>query len=389
MKLKYKITSGFAIAFIALACNKQSEVKEVETITAKALLNEILMSNEQLKLASVELGSISKKQLSNIIKVNGVIDVEPQNLVSISAPLGGYIKSSGLLPGQPVKKGQIIATLENPEFITMQQDYIASKSKLDFLEQEYKRQEILRKADVNSGKTFQQITADYKTEKGKMSGLEAKLKMIGIPISGLDKGLITATGHVYSPINGFVRISNVNTGKYVNPTDVLFELTNKDDMHLALEVFEKDVVNIKSDQLVYFATANDTKYNRKARVFLIGKSTEGNRMVSVHCHLENKKDPELLPGMFVKANIETNGEELPTLPVEAIVQSEGNDFVVVQKNKTASGALFVMVPVEKGIEEGGYTAVTLPENYKISENSIVVKGAYSILSALKNSQEKE
>lgn len=371
-------------ALIACSGGKKKESEET-VVTPKDSISadKVTLTTDQYNIAEIKLGKVQMRNLSSVIKVNGVIDVPPQNVVSISAPLGGYVKSSGLLPGQAVRKGQIVAVIENSAFIDIQQDYLESTSRMVFLGQELKRQQELRKEDINSAKSLQQVSSEYNMMKAKINALQQKLSLIGIGTKALQAGKIVKTSNLYSPINGFVTASNVNRGKYVQPSDVLFELANKIDMHLALEVFEKDIRKINPGQPIRFSLASETDYNRTAKVFLIGKSTKEGT-IPVHCHLDVSNDAALLPGMYVKALIATTTENVPALPVEAIIQSDAKDYIFVQLDSTQSKVHFKMIPVIKGIEQEGFVAVTFPQIFNPANIQIVIKGAYALLSAMKN-----
>lgn len=354
-----------------------------------ASARQITFSPEQYNLAGIGTGKIEMRNLSNLVKLNGVIDVEPHGMATVSAPLGGYITTAGLLEGQAVKKGQVLAMVENPDFITMQQDYLESQARLQFLEKEYERQRILREEDVNAEKTFQQVASDYKVMQARLNGLEEKLALAGISRSALQAGKISRTANLYAPITGYIRTSNVNIGKYVNPTDVLFEITANDDLHLALKAFEKDLGMIQEGQTVRFALANESDFSREAQVFLVGKSTGDDRVVAVHCHIEKGSEEGLLPGLYAKAWIETGTERQYAVPSEAIVQREGKDYLILQTGQSPEGYTFRFEQVRRGTEQEGYAAVTIPERLKAGDAVIVVKNAYAILSALEKSEEPE
>jgi cobalt-zinc-cadmium efflux system membrane fusion protein len=369
---------------------KKTEKTEQNDSTAqvKSAGDEVTLTSDQYKVAAIELGKVEMRNLSSVLKVNGTIDVPPQNVVSISAPLGGYVKSAGLLPGQPVHKGQVMAVIENAEFIDIQQDYLESTSRMVFLSQELKRQEELRKEEVNAAKTLQQVSSEFNMMRARINALQQKLSLIGISTKALQAGRITKTSNLYSPINGYVTTSNVNRGKYIQPSDVLFELANKSDMHLALNVFEKDVRKLMPGQPIRFALANETDYSRKGKVFLIGKAADTTGTILVHCHLSVTNDPAMLPGMYVKALIETRTDDVLALPVEAIIQSEGKDYIFAQTDTAQGKAQFKMIPVIKGTEQEGYVAITFPENFNVADAKFVIKGAYSLLSAMKNVEEE-
>lgn len=386
MKHLNKLICLAMISSTVIACNQTKEESSTETDIAVKVSDEVSLTKDQYKVADIQLGKVEMRNLSNVIKASGQLNLPPESMVSVSAPLGGYVKSAGLLPGQAVRQGQVVAVIENPEFIDIQQEYLESKSRLEFLQLEYKRQEDLRKENINSAKTFQQVSAELKTIQARMSGLQQKLLLIGISTKSLEAGKISRTSNLYSPINGYVITSNANKGKYAMPTDVLFELGNKSDLHLSLNVYEKDASKIRVGQPIRFALANAADYNRVARVFLIGKVTGNEGTVPVRCRIENISDPSLIPGMYAKALISVTDEEVPAVPSEAIVNADGNDYLFIQTKNETNGYIFKMIPVKRGIEEDGFTEVILPEQFD-RNSQLVLKGAYALLSTMRNVEE--
>jgi cobalt-zinc-cadmium efflux system membrane fusion protein len=399
MKIQFNTKILFLIlsTLLMVACgNKDSEKAEsLEVSTIKEELpvangtKQITFTRDQYNLAEIGTGEIEMRNLSNIIKLNGLIDVEPESMASVSAPLGGYLKSAGRLPGEEIKKGQVLATIENPEFIQIQQGYLESLNRLQFLEEEFNRQKKLREEDINSAKTFQQVSSDFKIMQGRVKAYEQQLALVGISRSSVQNGNITRTANLYAPISGFIKVSNVNIGDYVSPQDVLFELVNLIDVHLALNTFEKNLLNLEVGQTVKFSLSDENTFNRTAKIFLIGKATGSDRKTPVHCHINKEDKKGLLPGMYIKAWVESGTNKQNAIPSEAIVQYEGKDFVILQTEETESGYTFKLEQVKKGIEQEGYTAITFAEGANIQNFKPVVKNAYSILSALRNSEEEE
>ena len=159
MKIQFNTKNALLIlsTLIMVACgNNDSEKMDSSSASTKeeqSIPNgskQITFTKDQYNLAGIETGEIEMRNLSNIVKLNGVVDVEPKSMASVSAPLGGYLKTAGRLPGEEIKKGQVLATIENPEFIQIQQDYLESLGKLEFLEEEFNRQKQLREEDINS-----------------------------------------------------------------------------------------------------------------------------------------------------------------------------------------------------------------------------------------------
>lgn len=379
------INKTLALLFIAVlfaSCgSKTEETKQEEHHEEEASVVEL--TPEQVKIINLKLGKIEMKDLSGAIKVNGMLDVPPQNLVSISAPMGGFVKSTELLQGMKVSKGQAIVVMQHPDYIQMQQDFLESKSQLDYLELEYKRQQELSKDNVNSQKTLQQAKSQYESMLAKNAGLKAKLMMLGINGDKLTSQTIQNTISINSPISGYVTHVNVNIGMYVNPTDVMFKIVDTEHLHAELTVFEKDVPKIKIGQKVRFTLANETD-ERTATVYLIGREISEDRTVRIHCHLD-KEDLDLLPGMYLKAYVEAGTQSLPAIPNEAIVNFEGKDFIFVAEKEANH---FKMLEVIKGISELGFTEVEMKEGLS-NESLIVINGAYDILAKIKNSEEDE
>ena len=399
MKIKFntKISLLILSTLLVVACgNKDSEKMESseessmkeEQLVATGI-KQITFTKDQYNLAEIETGAIEMRNLSNIIKLNGTIDVEPESMASVSAPLGGYLKTAGRLPGEAIQKGQVLATIENPEFIQIQQGYLESLSRLQFLEEEFNRQKKLREEDINSAKTFQQVSSDYKITQGRVKAYEQQLALAGIIRSSVQNGNITRTANLYAPISGFIKASNVNIGDYVSPQDVLFELVDLNDIHLALNAFERDLEKLEIGQTVKFSLSDDNTFNRTAEIFIIGKATGSDRMTPVHCHIKQENQKGLLPGMYVKAWVESGTNKQNAIPSAALVQYEGKDYVILQTEETENGYTFKLEQVKKGIEQEGYTAITFADGATVQNFKPVVKNAYSILSALRNSEEEE
>jgi cobalt-zinc-cadmium efflux system membrane fusion protein len=400
------IISVALIVFMISSCSRNSEV--VPPVEDRAEQENVVeLSREQMKTAGVVFGAVEQKQISGTIRVNGKLDVPPQQLVSVSAPLGGFLKNTPLLQGSRVKKNQLIATIENLDFIQIQQDYLEAKSQFDLAKSDYERQQQLAKENVNSQKTLQQAQSNFRTWQAKSVALEEKLRVLNIPTAQVESGKIQSTINLYSPINGYVTEVNINIGKFANPTDVLFEIVDTEHLHAELTVFEKDVPKLKLGQKVRFTLANETQ-ERMATIYLIGRQIGKDRTVQIHCHID-KEDTDLLPGMYLTAVVETGGALVSALPNDAVIDYQGKKYIFVatkepggamqgnrEESKTAGNdtveagsrgvELFAIVEVKTGNSELGYTEVALADS--LSSAQIVVKGGYALLSKMKNSEEE-
>ena len=234
------------------------------------------MREDQIKLADIELGTIEMRSLGNIIKVNGIVSVAPQNHATVCMPLGGFVKYTSLVPGNSVRKGETLAVIENQDFVDIQQDYLETKNKLQFAEEDYKRHTELYKDDVYSQQNVQLVTVEYRNLKAKARSLEQKLQLIGINPEQLREDNISSTANLLSPITGFLSAVNVNIGKYVTQTDVLFEIVNSDKLFLELTLFEKDAGRVAAGQKMKFYISNETE-EHEAVITQTGKSVSDDK----------------------------------------------------------------------------------------------------------------
>lgn len=353
----------------------------------KAAPDRVTLTAAEQQIGGVRLDTLTERPMSGGLKVNGVLDVPPENLVSVSAPLGGFVDRTDLLQGSRVRAGQVLAVIRNPNFVQLQQDYLETRSQLKLAKAEYERQGELYRQEVAPQKNYQRAQAEYEALQVKTNAQAARLRLAGLPVGGA----IVSTATLRAPKGGYVKAVNVSIGQSVTPTDVLFEIVNPQHLHVELTVFERDIPQVKENQLVRFSLGNDSLgRERTAHVYLISKTISPERTVRIHAH-QDQEDEQLLPGTFVRAVIETNRVTVPTLPEKAVVQYGAQAFVFVAADSAAKAgtATFRLVPVTRGVSEDGYTEVHLPAAEQGKPLRFVTEGAYSLLGKLKNAEEEE
>ncbi len=371
---------SLAIVATIISLSACTGKKAEENNATTSIQTTIQLNDAQFKNAGIQIGELQQKQVSSTLKVNGKIDVPPQNMVSISVPLGGYLKSTNLLPGMHVSKGEIIASIEDPQYIQLQQDYLIAKAQISSLENEYNRQLELNKSKATSDKMFEQTRSTYFTQKITIKSLVEKLKLIGINPDQLNENSISRSINIISPINGFTSKINANIGKYINPSEVLFELVNPSDIHLNLKIFEKDINKLFIGQklVAYNNVHPEIKHN--CQILLISKDLNQNGSTEVHCHFENY-DKTLIPGMYMNAEIEIKNNIASVLPEDAVVRFEGKQYIFEALGKNE----FQFTEVEVGSIENGWIEILTELS---ASKKIVTKGAYTLLMSLKNKSEE-
>lgn len=379
---RYSVLILCALLTLAACSSSNTTEQTANTETETPETNLIELTEAQLRNANLSTGTIQQKAVRRTLKVNGFLSVPPQQMVSIGIPLGGYLKSTSLLPGAPVAKGQVLATLEDQQYISLQQDYLTAKARMDFLEKELVRQQELNQTKVSSDKVLQQTQSDYSIQQATLRGLAERLLLIGIKPEGINTSSFSRSIALRSPINGYVSKINANIGKYLQPNEVLFELVNPHQILAELTVFERDIQSLQIGQNVSLSVPSLSDASLTGRIKYLDRKLDENRSVTVVCEIiEAAKG--LLPGMFVTASIMSSGTLQTTLPESAIVryQNKHYAFVVAKPNQ------FEMIEVKIGDAESGHVIIDIPAQYQRA--TFVTQNAYTLLMKLKNSAEEE
>jgi cobalt-zinc-cadmium efflux system membrane fusion protein len=351
----------------------QTQVQETQS-------KSITLTDAQKKNSTISIGALIQKDISEIIKVHGKIDVPPQTLISVSIPMGGFLVSSDLLPGMHVKKGQVIAVLEDQQYIQLQEDYLTTKVRLEQAESDFIRQKDLNESKAGSDKVFEKAKAEYQSLKVILRSLAEKLELLHINAKTLTEQSLSRRVKIYAPFNGFVSKVFVNIGKYVNPSDVLFELVNPKDIHVNLHVFEKDIVKLSIGQnLIVYTNSNPNK-KYPCEILLISKDISTDGTAEVHCHFE-QYDQVLIPGMYMNADISVNHSNVLCLPEESIVNFEGKQYIFLKEQNDS----YTIKEIQTGMKDKSYVQILNTE--ELQNKSIVINGAYSLLLQSKKSQE--
>lgn len=414
-KIILKSISFFALLFVLNSCGKKEEVKaperEAEEAHKEGNVKEVELNEAQYSSAGIALGGFTPKNLSEVINANGYTKLPPQNQADVSVFVSGIVKSIAVIEGQNVRKGQVIATVESPEFTRLQQDYLTSKSNLDFLKLEYERQRILSEEEVSAKKIFQKTKAEFDIEKARFASLAKQLQTMHI---NPGRGAVS-TVPVVAPISGSITEVNIKIGSTVTPGQPLVNIVDNSQLHVDLLVYEKDLQKVKTGQKVRFVLTNQDNTEITGKIFSVGKAFENEtKSVAVHADIANDKQ-QLIPGMYVNALIDVGANTVNALPVDAVVKAEGREFIFIlegiheeepnggkeakphdeqdghkhddghEHEESGKSYHFQRIEVKSGTTQLGFVQIT-PVQELPADAKIVVKGAYYIQSHLLKSE---
>lgn len=379
----------------------------------------VFLTHEQCNALQLQTGPFEMRNLTTVIKTNGQLQVPPASSAEVTAIIGGNVKEIKAFHGDKINKGQVLAVLEHPDFIAIQEDFAEISNSLEFLENEYNRQKELYENKVGAGKDFQQIKSQYNTAKAKFEGLKSRLQLLNLSPDKVKNGIIVNTINITSPIKGFVNRVNIKVGTYAGAKDRLFEITDNSEIHADFMVYEKDIFLLKEGQKIHFTVSGRPGEELLATIFAIGKEFEDNtKAVHIHASLDSKRD-NLIPGMYISGHIHTDKTYTRTLPDDAVVKEGTKSYIFVEEVPGETQSLtehghelggseetisstekhtgenepekhliaFKMVEVITGKQDEGYTEIKLLDS--LTEGTNIVQNAAYYLHADMKKEETE
>ncbi|MDO4692723.1 MAG: efflux RND transporter periplasmic adaptor subunit [Porphyromonadaceae bacterium] len=377
---------------ILSAC-KQSSVKDKQVEKPKQEEAEahadpiVHITADQIKAVGIQLGPVERKELSATIRANGSLKVPKTHKGYVTTLYGGTIRQIHTLSGQYVRRGQLIATLANPQFVQIQEEYLTTLSRLTYAEQEVDRQQSLQEGGAGATKNLQNAKAELSSLKARTASLAQQIRLAGIEPSSISADNLRGTLSIVSPIDGVIGEIIGQIGSYIEPSSPIAEVIDNASLHLDLNIYEQDLPKIKVGQTIHFRLTNSPKREYDARVHTIGSTFEANsRTIAVHCDLVGDKTG-FIDGMNITGVVSLGEELLPAVPDAAIVHADGKDYIFVQQDLGHDHEdewEFVPVEVIRGTSQLGYTAIT-PLAELAEDAVIVLKGAFFVNARLRES----
>ena len=364
------------IIFLAGSC-KQKEETPAETAPAVVMESVVQLTDAQLKNAQIQLSLSEKMNIGHVIQLNGKFEVMPENTITVSSPMAGFVRQIKWMPGMKVTKGQTLVRLEEKEYIQLQQDYLSAKNALAFAKLDYDRQSELTKNQAASEKVLQLAEEKVRQNQILVKSLGEKLKLIHINPATLSSDNMTSEIIIAASTSGTITDILVNNGKYVQAGEEMIRMIDNNGTKLVLKAFEKDLPYLKTGQKLLAFPNGRADQKMSGRIDYIVNSIGDQGFTNIICSLENIT-AEIMPGMYMNAEVEAQSMESWTVPDEAIVSFEGKEYVFVDKGNQS----FELVEIQPGQKENGKVQII---NYQILMNKkIVTKGAYTLLMKMKN-----
>lgn len=348
---------------------------------------EVHLTSKQIQTIGLELGDFKNIKTTEFVKATGTLGLPPNAYASVSAKTEGIIRGSKIfVEGNAIKKGAIIAYIENTDFIVKQQSYLETKAELNYKKLELDRQRTLVESNAGVTRNLQNAEAEFAMLEAKLKGLEKQLAFLGISASKLTVDSILQRIPIVAPMSGFISEINLHTGMYVQPSIPLMEIITDDHLHLELDVYEKDIAQIKVGQMISYTLPAIGSKVFEGEVSIIGKEFNSqSKSIRIHGHLKGEK-PMFLKDLFINAKIWLTDETTKAVPESAVIMDGASTFIYITKNTdNKSETEFEKLEVITGATFEGYTSVKLLSLFPLN-SKIVTKGAYYVYAQSRNGE---
>lgn len=375
-----KTFKAFIFLFFAMllfsACKNSAEpVENSQENTEKE--NQFLVSKSVFENTNMSIGQVTNYAFYDIVQATGVIEVPMSAKASVSPMIAGFVSKLPFIIGDKVKKGELLFELKTTAFIQLQQAYLEAKAELVYLQSEFERQELLAEENINSKKSLQKASSDYKLKLAQFQGLKETLMLLHVDLNKLDKGNYTSDVRVYAPIDGFITDIKASIGSYVEPNAVLLSLVNTSHKHLELEVFEKDVLKIEQGQSIRFRVPDAGNVYHNGVVIQVNKVIDmDKRTILVHGHIEDE-NVKFLQGMYVEGEILTNKINGVAVPSRALAEENGQTYLLRFKEASNNDFIFEKVFVKLGRVTEQY--VEIVSDNIVPGDKILDKGVFRLV----------
>ena len=392
MKKIIQHITGIILLLMVASCNQQTgkstgpKPGTVSQDSVQVQKDKVELTQEQLKTAEITMGSLVKRKMGSEISVNGSTELKPNYFASVSPPANGYVYRVDVQEGDEVTKGAVLAILEHPDYIQLQQDFLEASGKFDYLKKELERQKTLSEANVSAKKNYQQTQSDYEMARAQYFASRERLQFLGISPNNVQAGNIQHRITLRAPIGGVVSRINYHKGELVNPQKTLFELIDTRHLFIKLKIFEKSINQIKKGENFTFSVPafnKPTTYSGTITGISRSMDPQSKMMEATGTIAENS---ELVPGLYIEAKVQAPETETMALPDTAIVRDKDAEYLFIAQGTQVETSgekttAFKKVKVLTGVKEDGFTEITNADDLGDTDK-IVLSGAYYLKAEL-------
>lgn len=304
------ITVVALMGFTYLSKSKAETHESDEAHEEEVDFDNIPLTAKQVNAVNLKMGEVEPRELDATIKVNGALVLRAQNMGEVASLMGGIVKNIYVKDGQQVGKGQVVATVENTEVVSLQREYFSASKESQMAKLELDRQKTLALNGGGVKKNLQQAEKQYQVAQANLVGIARQLAQMGISPAAVAKGKFTTVFPLHAPISGTISQITASVGSYADMQTPLMKIRNNGAVECDLNVFEKDINKIKVGNKVLLALTNQPGINVSGHVYGMNQYfNDGTKSVAVHVKLDATRGAKLFDGMYVSGQIQTGSSK--------------------------------------------------------------------------------
>lgn len=378
--------AGFA--FFAKQTGSEAHAHEEHEHEEEVDFDHIPLTEKQVNAVDLKMGMAQNREMDATISAKGSLVLRAQNMGEVASLMGGVVKAIYVKEGQLVKKGQVVATVENTDVVSLQREYFTAYKESELAKVDMERQLMLSKQGAGVKRTLQQAQKDYQVAHANLLGIGRQLAQMGISTSAVAKGKFTTAFPLHAPISGVVSQLTASLGSYADMQTPLMKIRNTQAVECDLNVFEKDLAKVKVGNRVTFSLTNQPGVKLSGTVYGMNQYfNDGSKSVAVHVKMDDASlktsrvnHVKLFDGMYVSGQIATGSQRCLALPSQAIVSTDGKQYVFALNGEPKKGEYsFSRHEVTTGVTGGGFTEVKLCDHLKAGKK-IVTDNAFYLAS---------
>jgi Cu(I)/Ag(I) efflux system membrane fusion protein len=254
------------------------------------------------QLFSVQSVKVKKQTKAQRIKNYGYVSVDEARVYDISPRFGGYVvKLFADKIYKRVKKGEALVSIYSPEVFKAKEEYLNA----------YR---YSKKRD----------------SKGMQDSAKLKLELLGISKSEIEQVIkqkrASANTTIYSPVDGYIFVKNINRGSAFNAKEKLFQIVNLDEVWVEAKLFEESRAYLSDTKNYELSFKGLDKVYKTDKKLLYPHLDPKVATLTLRLRLDNA-DHKLFPGMYATVISLKDEKEQLTLPTTAVIRKDGKYYV--------------------------------------------------------------
>jgi RND family efflux transporter MFP subunit len=319
----------------------------------------------------VETGEVALRPLQQTVLAYATVLLDWQQLRFITTPIAGRISKLYVKPGETVAAGQKLAEIDSMELANLQLQLLDAQAVAELSARTQDRLQALAREQVIAGRELAEAEAAHSQNVMAVEIAKSKLRRLRLTDEQIESILVKRepirTLAILSPIAGVAIHTDLALGKFVEPTEHLFEVMDLSSVSVRIDVLEQDLGKVKAGQAVELSVTglpNEVfKGAIKTEEAFIDSDTHLGRAWMV---LPNAKDAgrKLLPGMYGQATVAISSPDPRlTVPASAVLNNGTEWFVLVEEAATARASEYRKRNVAVGLKADGLAEITAGDVY--------------------------